>query len=229
MSDQANNATTESNSTLLGDDGAAGANVNMMAGFDNLMSLASFDTSDLQAQMSRLAREGIYLIELGKLGFTEQAPTRDPADPMNYQLNIPGNILSFIPLEVSADPTLDDLTGRSLNERYFVYGKDIKEAIQLLMGKFKSAGFRHKGVMGGVEGSAPGWIEEAMGKRVVVRVHHYKPKDGEERAQFTWLNPFQLQKANIDLAILGRDFLDEFGRPIEDPIAAFSRTKKAAA
>lgn len=218
MSDQSLDPSQSLTTGLEGTTSLAGlAGVNTMQGFDNLMALGSFDTSDLQAQVSRLAKQGIYVIDLGKLGFQEQPPA-DPALPMNYQLLIPATILDFKPLDPKAEGANDDLTGRAINERYFVYGKEIQEAIQLLMGKFKQAGFKHKGAVGGVEGAPPGWIDEANGKRVILRVSHYKPKDGEERAQFTWLSPKQMEKLGIPMNVLGRDFLDEFGRPF-DPLA----------
>lgn len=181
--------------------------------FSNLMSLATLDTSDLQAQISRLPKQGVYISELMKMQFAEQAPV-DPAHPMNYNLVIQSGILGFLPLD-PADAIVD-LEGRNLNERYFLYGEQLKEAIQLLMGRFKVVGFRYKGVMGGVEGSQPGWIDEAIGKRICTRVRYYTPKDGQERAAFDWLSPKQMEKAGIEWATLGRQFLDENGKVVED-------------
>lgn len=193
-----------------------------MESFADLMSLAQMDTSDLQAQVTRLARQGIYVVELGKPGFTEQPP-QDPADPMSFTLAYPSTILAFTALEPSADD--NELVGKPLNDRYFVWGKDVKQAIQLLMGRAKVAGFRYKGKMGGVEGAEPGWLDEQAGKRVAVRVTWYTPKGGDERARFDWLSVKQLEKLQIPWEIMGRDFLDEHGQPQEP---GFYDKKKAA-
>jgi hypothetical protein len=195
--------------------------------FSNLMSLATMDTSDLKAQVSRLPRQGIYIEELAKLALTEQPPS-DPAKPMSYNLNIGGLILGFAPLKEDADAAGDtsQMEGNNLNERFFLYGEQVKEAIQLLMGRFKIAGFRHKGLMGGVEGSAPGWIDEAVGKRIAVRVRHFTPKDGQERAQFDWLSPKAMEKVGLDWSIMQRPFFDENGVEM-DPKDLFGKKKAA--
>lgn len=183
--------------------------------FASLMDLASTDTSELTAQLSRLPRAGIYIINLDEARFAEQAPT-DPADPMNYTLGIKGTILVFDPLDKADAGKAAELEGKALSERYFLFGKDIQEAIQLLMGRYKAAGFRHKGAMGGVEGAAPGWIDEALGKRVAVRVRHFTDKGGQDRAGFDWLSQKAMEKAGIDWAIMQRDFLDEHGNPMQE-------------
>lgn len=186
---------------------------------NNLMALASMDTSDLKAQVSRLPYQGIYIIDMLKLGLAEQPPS-DPADPMSFNLVCQGAIRQFVPLKPEELPANLDLDGQNLNERIFLYGPQLKEAIQLLMGRFKQVGFRHKGVMGGVEGHAPGWIDEAIGKRIVVRVRHYTPKDGQERAAFDWLSPRQMEKLQIPWEVMQRPFLDETGKVVEDIKAA---------
>jgi hypothetical protein len=184
-----------------------------VASFSNLMELATLDTSDLKAQTSRLPNQGIYVINIEELKFAEQAPS-DPADPMNYTLTIRGTVLAFQPLDQNG-ASEEDMEGRQLTERYFLYGKQIQEAIQLLMGRFKLVGFRHKGIMGGVEGSEPGWIDEAVGQRVCVRVRHYTSRgDGQERASFDWLSPKQMEKAGIQWEVLARPFLDENGNEV---------------
>lgn len=183
--------------------------------FNSLMELASTDTSDLTPLMSRLPKQGIYISLLGKAGITEQAP-QDPADPMSYNLALPGTILFFKPLDENDTTSAAELEGKNLNERYFLWGKQVKEAIQLLMGRFKSVGLRYKGNIGGVEGSAPGWIDEAEGKRVAIRVRHYT-RDGQDRAAFDWLTPKQLDKLKIGWEVMQRDFIGENGHPV-DPL-----------
>ncbi len=183
--------------------------------FSSLMDLATFDTSDLKAQVSRLAREGLYIVELGKIQFAEQPP-QDPAEPMNYTFKLGSNILEFAPLD--KNQAVEDMAGRTLNEGGFLNGKELKEAIQLLMGRFKQVGLKHKGILGGVEGSAPGWVDEAAGKRVAIRVRHYVGKDGQDRAAFDWLSYKQMEKAEISWDIMARDFVDGDGNPA-DPTA----------
>lgn len=184
----------------------------------SLMDLAALDTSDMTAQMSRLQREGIYLIEVQDAKITEQE-SDDPAKPSNYNIGFSSSILQFVPLkeETGFDP--ESLTGKAFNERYFIYGQDIGQAIQLLMGQYKSVGLRCKGIMGGVEGSEPGWIDDIKGKRLVIRVQHRTDKTGQERANIYWLTPKQMAKANIPLETLGRDLLDEQGNPIAEEAA----------
>lgn len=198
--------------------------------FSSLMSLATMDTSDLRAQVSRLPAQGIYIVDLAKVGFSEQPP-QDPAKPMSYNLNSSGVILAFEPLkdpkggdESHVDPA--NIIGQNLNERFFLFGEQLKEGVQLLMGRYKVAGFRHKGLMGGVEGQQPGWVDEAVGKRVAVRVTHYAPKDGQERAIFTWMSPKQMEKSGITWDVMQRPFLDESGAEM-DPKDLFAKKKAA--
>jgi hypothetical protein len=183
--------------------------------FSNLMDLATVDTSDLQAQTSRLQREGIYVLDLTELRFVEQPP-QDPADPMNYQLVTKGTILAFFALKPEDEQFAEKMVGSDLRERIFLYGKELKEGIQLLMGRYKTVGFRHKGLMGGVEGVV-GWVDEAVGKRIAIRVRHYtKASTGQENVAIDWLSPKQIEKSGlITWEMLGRDFLDEAGNPVD--------------
>lgn len=193
-----------------------------MSDFKNLslMDLANVDTSDLTAQMSRLPDAGIYIAEIAKAGFEEQPP-KDPADPMNFTCGFNYNILMFQPEAPDYQGNPEDKVGRPLNERYFIYGKEgVQEGIQLLMGRYKKAGFRCKGVMGGVEGKAVGWVDEAIGKAVAVRVVHRTDKEGQPRAYFDWLSLNQLQKADIPWHVFQRPFLDETGNEVEIDEAA---------
>ena len=185
---------------------------NIEMNFANLMDLATVDTSDLSAQTSRLQREGIYVTELTELKFVEQPP-QDPANPMNYNLTIKGTILAFMPLD--PNESADGMEGKDLRERFFLFGENVKEGIQLLMGRFKVVGFRHKGTMGGVEGAPAGWIDEAIGKRIAVRVRHYKNRNDQEQVAIDWLSPKQMEKAGITWDVLQRDFLDEKGNVVD--------------
>jgi hypothetical protein len=184
--------------------------------FTSLMDLAVLDTSEMSAQTSRLQKEGIYVVELKKIGFSEQPP-QDPADPMNYNFNFESTILAFSPLTAEAANAEADaaMIGRDLKQRIFLYGKDIVQAIQLLMGQYKIVGFRHKGIMGGVEGSEPGWIDEANGQRLAVRVRHYSRKDGQEAVAYDWLSPKAMEKAGIPWEGMARPFLDEVGNEVQ--------------
>lgn len=182
--------------------------------FANLMDLASVDTSDMQAQTSRLQRQGIYILDLTKLGFIENPPS-DPAKPMNYNLTTVGTILAFDPLDpTETGPVLE---GTDMRERIPLFGENLKEGIQLLMGRFKTVGFKHKGIMGGVEGAPVGWIDEAVSKRIAIRVRHYTDKNEQVRVAIDWLSPKQMGKLNPPLPfdVLGREFLDEIGNPVD--------------
>lgn len=178
--------------------------------FASLMDLAALDTSDLSAQTSRLQAEGIYVVEVQKIGFSEQPP-QDPANPMNYNFNFEGNTLAYLPLENGK--MIEGMEGRTLKQRIFLFGENITEAVQLLMGAYKTVGFRHKGPMGGVEGAAPGWADEALGKRIAIRVRHGQDKNGTDRAYYDWLSPKQLVKVGLTWEHMGREFLDEVGNP----------------
>lgn len=183
--------------------------------FNNLMDLATFDTSDISAVTSRLPLAGIYLLNIEELKFTEQPPS-DPADPLSFNLVIRSTVLSFAALNEDDKPAEERLPGTNITERFFIYGKDIKTSIALLMGRFKTVGFRHKGLPGGADGADPGWIDEAAGKRIVMRCRHYtRRSDGQEQAAFDWLSPKAMEKAGIPFELLQRDFLDEHGVPVE--------------
>ncbi len=181
----------------------------------NLMDLAALDTSDMSAQMSRLQRQGIYFLEVVKAGYTEQE-SNDAAKATNYNLMIESTILEFIPLDETEKLDMSKIIGATFKERYFLFGEQLIQSIQLLMGMYKSVGLRCKGAMGGVEGSEPGWVDEIAGKRIIVRVQHRTGNDGQERANIYWLTPKQMKKLGIPLDALGRDLLDEQGNPLGD-------------
>lgn len=185
--------------------------------FNNLMDLATLDTSDMIAQTSRLQKEGIYVLDVQSAGIVEQ-PAADPALPMNYILGVKSVILAFAALKEEDKAKQEELVGRDFSERYFLYGQEILGAIQQLMGNYKKVGLRHKGVMGGVEGSEPGWIDEIVGKRIVVRVRQYQNKNQQDVVAYDWLTPKQMEKAELSWDILGRDFLDEKGNVVEGDI-----------
>lgn len=180
--------------------------------FNSLMDLATLDTSDMSAQTSRLQREGLYVVEVGKVQFSEQPP-QDPANPMNYNYIFNSTILAYSPLKEGE--SVEGMEGRPLNQRIFLNGKDIRQAVQLLMGQYKIVGLRHKGAMGGVEGSEPGWVDEAVGKRIAIRVRHGQRADGQEQAYFDWLSPKAMAKAGLPWEYLGREFVDEVGNVVQ--------------
>lgn len=182
-----------------------------------LLDLATLDTSDMKAQMSRLQVAGIYILELKEMGIAEQ-PNSDPAQPSNFLITSKGTTLFFAPLDKTSmsEEQAKEMEGKDVSERYFIDGKNIREAIQLLMGRYKTAGLRHKGAIGGVEGAPAGWLDEAIGKRIALRVRHYVGKDGQDRVGYDWLSPKQMEKLELPWAILGRDFLDENGNPVQD-------------
>lgn len=181
-----------------------------------LMDLATLDTSDMKAQMSRLQTPGIYIADLNEIGIAEQ-PNSDPALPSNFLITTKSTTLAFRPLEagVMTEEQIKDMEGKPINERYFIDGTKIREAIQLLMGRFKTAGLRHKGLLGGVEGAPAGWLDEAVGKRIAIRVRQYVGKDGQDRVSFDWLSPKQMEKLELPWEILGRDYCDENGNPVD--------------
>lgn len=173
----------------------------------SLMDLADFDTSDVKVLTSRLQDAGIYLTDLKSVEITEQ-PAQDPADPTNYQILFKHEILEFTPesRDYTGDP--EDMVGREMTERYFLYGKELQQAIGLLMGRYKNAGYEHKGRIGGLPNTEPGWLDGAVGTRNYVRVKHSTSKDGNERARFDWLSKKQIEKAKLEVGILGREMLE---------------------
>lgn len=192
--------------------------------FGSLMDLANLDTSDMKAQLSRLRKEGMYALTLQKIEVKEQPPQDDPAKPMNYNVAIPGLIEMFWPIKEEDKERASDVIGQTLADRHFLFGENLRDSLELLMGRFKSAGFRHKGRMGGMEGQDPGWLDEAVGKRVIARVRHGTRAGGNEQAYIDWLNPKQLAKAGIPWDdVMQRPFLDENGNeiPIESAVKLF--------
>lgn len=181
-----------------------------------LMDLATLDTSDYKAQMSRLQASGIYILDMQSVKIAEQ-PNSDPAQPSNFLITTQGLTLAYVPLEkgTMTEEQIKEMEGKSVNERYFIDGKNIKEAIQLLMGRYKMAGLRHKGMLGGVEGAPAGWLDEVVGKKTALRVRQYVGKDGQDRVSYDWLSPKQMEKLELPWEILGRDFCDENGNPVE--------------
>lgn len=154
-------------------------------GFLSLADLASLVTDEITTLTSRLPEEGIYTVR-GTEVTAAQAESVEGKPPL-FRFNFQSEVLEMKPLDSKVDP--EKFVGRSLRESYTLWPADFKEAIGLLKGRFQLIGLENKGNLGGVEGQAPGWLDNFVNKVFKVRVRHYTDKNKNERAGFDWLKP----------------------------------------
>lgn len=154
------------------------------AGFMSLADLAAMDAQaeGIAVLTSRLPAAGMYVVRGKEVRATE---SRKEGEPPLFAFILGTEILDAKLMDKEADG--ERLVGRSLTERYTLWPSDFKEAVGLLMGKYKIIGLPFDGRMGGVEGQEPGWLDGLTGHVFQIRVRHFTDKNGNERAGFDWL------------------------------------------
>jgi hypothetical protein len=151
---------------------------------NSLADLAGIDTSGMAAMTSRLPEVGIYLVR-GKEVELTRSESNDPAKPPLHRVNWKTEILAA-QLHADSETDPDDIAGRDLNHSDTLWPDDMKECIQLVMGRYKTVGLPFQGTLGGVEGHEPGWLDSMVGHMFRIRVRHATTKDGNQRAYYDW-------------------------------------------
>ena len=149
-----------------------------------LADLAAFDTSELSPMMTRLFPAGVHVVKIKAVALSESV-SQDPAKPSLFRIGWQYECLEGNPISREIDP--ETLTGRTLNESYTLWPKDMQEGIQLTMGRYKKVNLPHKGPLGGLKDGTPGWLDSAVEQVIKLRVRHFTRKDGSEQAGFDWL------------------------------------------
>lgn len=163
-----------------------------MQGF-SLADLAGQDTDDIKALESLLFPQGLYTTKVISLtlGMTPAKEGLDDAGnpflPMIY-LQERYEVLEATPLEKDVDG--EALVGRQISNMtrfFFKNERELYEQIGLIKGRFQKAGLDCTGVMGGVEGGEPGWLDNAAEEIVDVKVTHSRPNaEGTQFQRVTW-------------------------------------------
>lgn len=156
-----------------------------------LADLANLNTDDIAAIASRLAPAGVLNVHISGVKGTERESTEEGRGPMisfNYEYTVTGG--------KTIDKTIDvekDLVGRKFRESVMMFTRDsasIAESIGLLKGRYQKVGLPTTGIMGGMEGKEPGWIDGALEVDVLLQVRTGKnQKTGQDVAYYDWLKP----------------------------------------
>jgi len=154
------------------------------AGFMSLADLAAMDAQaeGIAVLTSRLPAAGMYIVRGKEVKASE---SRKEGEPPLFSFIFTAEILEAKPLDKEVDA--ERLVGRTLTERYTLWPTDFREAVGLMMGRYKIIGLPFEGRMGGVEGQEPGWLDGLTGHLFQVRVRHFTDKNNNERAGFDWL------------------------------------------
>lgn len=147
--------------------------------FISLAELAGTTTDDVLAITTRVPAAGIYCLKGLSITATQTEATeeRKPLTRFAYA----NEILDMLPTDKKVDK--EKLIGRKLNRTVTLWPDDLAEGIGFLKGDYEKAGIDNTGNMGGVEGSAPGWLDNIVGATYFMRVNIGK-KNGQDVAYF---------------------------------------------
>jgi len=141
--------------------------------------MANIDTTDMEALVSRVMPEGIYVVEGEDVSVIESDGSNENA-PL-FRIKFKAKVLKADPLDQTIDP--ESLEDKRLNPEFPIWSQ---EDIQYLMGDFKRAGLPYKGPMVAADGTPTGWLADYVGARLVYRVTHRKAGD-DVFANYRWM------------------------------------------
>ena len=148
----------------------------------SLADLASLNTDEIATLTSRLPEPGIFVVR--GVGVKASESNTDPEKPPLYRFGFESEILAAELLDKTKDA--EKFVGRKLNESYTLWPDSIQEAIGLLKGRYQMVLLPNTGIMGGVEGHDPGWLDGIVGHIFRIRVRRYTTARGEQ-AGYDWL------------------------------------------
>lgn len=154
----------------------------------SLMDLASFNTDEISVVLSRNPPGGVYTVK--GLGVAMKM-----GEPKDDKPALPRMAISVETLEaklIKKDQDPATLIGRKLTIPYTLWPNDMQNSIGLLKGMYQKVGLPHTGVMGGVEGAAPGWLDGIVNHMFQIRVFTFT-RNGQEQVGFDWLAPAAIE------------------------------------
>jgi hypothetical protein len=151
----------------------------------SLAQLAAMNTDDVQTLTSRAAPAGVFRVKCEFKGGKESEPTEDGRAPL-IRFNYAYEVLMAKP--TSKDVTPESCIGRKYNESYTLWPSDLVGMIGLLKGRHQKVGLPNSGIMGGMEGAEPGWMDSADEAEFDIQIRTGL-KDGEVRNYWDWLKP----------------------------------------
>jgi len=151
--------------------------------FMSLADMAAMNTDNIAVLTSRLPEAGVYIVK-GDAVVGRQSEPRSPDEPGLISFNFSAEILQANLLDKTKDG--ERLVGRKLNENYTLWPDQVSDLIGLLRGRYQLVGLDNTGILGGVEGMEPGWLDGMVGHVFQIRVRRYTGKSGE-KASFDWL------------------------------------------
>lgn len=150
----------------------------------SLAQLAAMNTDDVQTLTSRAAPAGVFRVKCEFKGGKEAEAVDDK--PTLIRFNYGYEVLMAKP--VSKEVTPESCIGRKYNESYTLWPSDLLGMIGLLKGRHQKVGLPNNGVMGGLEGAEPGWMDSSDEAEFDIQIRT-GIKDGEVRNFWDWLKP----------------------------------------
>lgn len=158
-------------------------------GFFSLAELAQMDTTEIVAIQSRMPNAGVYTVigEEARMVQLDPREGREDQAPL-IQLKFKFRPIDAILVDKSIDVPALIASDRRLNEAYTFWPNDLKDCVALLKGRYELIGLPNDGLMGGVEGLEPGWVDGIVGHQFNIRVDIKEGKNGAF-ARYTFLRP----------------------------------------
>ena len=159
--------------------------VNEDSGF-SLADLASFNTDEIEAIESRTPAPGVFRVKGLTVGM-KQGEASDDGKPGLIRVSWTMEIIDGKPVDKNQD--IEKLIGRKLSQSFTLWPADMVELLGLLKGMYQKVGLPNNGILGGLEGQEPGWLDGVVGHEFDVRIRTAIVKSGDKRAFFDWLRP----------------------------------------
>lgn len=154
--------------------------------FFSLAELAAFNTDEIEAIESRTPEPGVFRVK-GISASMKQGEASDDGKPGLVRVAWVLEIVDGKPVDKSKD--IEKLIGRKLTQSFTLWPDDIVELLGLLKGMYQKVGLPNNGILGGVEGKEPGWLDTVVNHEFDIRVRTAIVKSGDKRAFFDWLKP----------------------------------------
>lgn len=183
--------------------------------FENMMDLAALagvDTTGEKGQRFKLNDEGIYVGVIEEAGLKEFETEKGKL----FRAGTKVSVMHFEPLDPESKADVEKKIGSVLFRSDRIRPEELKDDLSQMLAQYQAAGFNTKGPIGGVEGAAPGWLDDTIGQRVGLRVKHSAPReDGQVFENIDMMTPKQLIAAGVSWEEMGRPFIDWQGNEVE--------------
>lgn len=164
------------------------AEIDNQTGIFSLADLAAMDTSAIKELTSLVPAAGVYKVRGVEVRGGKSTPPDDGKDrPPLFFFNFNSEILAAKLVDKNVDP--ETQVGRRLVDSFTLWPAQFNDLIGLLKGRYKLLGLPNSGVIGGVEGQEPGWLDGIVSHEYDVKVSHFVNKSGDTRARFTYMKP----------------------------------------